>query len=211
AVALAVRGLMRPARDLVAAAGRVSRGELLAPLPVRGPHQMREITRAFNRMQERLGRLVGDRTRMLAAISHDFRTPITPLRLRAELIDDESVRLPMLQTLAEMRSMVDATLQFAQDDAHPEPTVDADLHDIAAQVIAAQRAQGRDVDWADHPGRCWPYRCRPLALKQALTNLVDNAVRYGACARVRLRPLEGGARVALEVLDAGPGIPPDAR
>lgn len=211
AVALAVRGLMRPAKALVAAAGRVSRGETVEPLPLTGPLEMREITHAFNQMQLRIGKFVDDRTRMLAAVSHDFRTPITSLRLRTEMIEDEALREPMLRTLREMRSMVDATLQFARDDAEHEPTIDTDLRDLADEVIAGQRAQGRDVAWEVEPSPCWPYRGRPIGIKRALTNLVNNAVRYGEHARLRLVLLPDGTHVALEVQDNGPGIRPGAR
>ncbi|RZJ09011.1 MAG: HAMP domain-containing protein [Haliea sp.] len=208
AVGLAVRNVARPGRALVAAAGRVSRGERVEALKVEGPREMREIVQAFNQMQLRIARFVDDRTRMLAAISHDFRTPITSLRLRAELLEDEAVRLPMVRTLDEMRCMVDETLQFARDDAFDEPTDDVDLQGLLDEVIEDQQTLGRDVRWAAEPQALAPYRCRPLALKRAVSNLIDNAVRYGHRARVRLgTPAEHGS-LHVDVEDDGPGIAP---
>src|SRR5262249_59570986 len=87
------------------------------PLPITGPREIQETTAAFNAMQERLLRFVRDRTRMLAAISHDFRTPITSLRLRAEMVENEALKSAMTRTLDEMRDMVEATLSFASEGA----------------------------------------------------------------------------------------------
>ena len=209
AVGIAVRNVARPGRALVAAAGRVSRGERVDPLKVEGPSEMREILQAFNQMQLRISRFVDDRTRMLAAISHDFRTPITSLRLRAELLEDDAVRLPMVRTLDEMRCMVDETLQFARDDAFNEPTDNIDLRVLLDEVIEDQQILGRDVRWSGEAAQPALYRCRPLALKRALSNLIDNAVRYGHRARVRLGVPGDGATLHVDVEDDGPGISPD--
>src|SRR5262249_12014793 len=116
-VALFVGWITRPVRALAQAAEQVGRGERTDPLPVTGPSEIQERTAAFNAMQERLLRFVRDRTRMLAAISHDFRTPITSLRLRAEMVEDEGIRSAMTRTLDEMRDMVEATLSFASESA----------------------------------------------------------------------------------------------
>lgn len=209
AVAVAVRSVARPGRALVAAAGRVSRGERVESLRIEGPSEMREILLAFNQMQTRLARFIDDRTRMLAAISHDFRTPITSLRLRAELLDDEALRLPMVRTLNDMRAMVDETLRFARDDASQEASDDVDLCGLLDEVIADQKSLGRDVRWAEDPVTLAPYRCRPLALKRAFANLVDNAIRYGDRARVRLSLKDEDAALQVDVDDDGPGIAPE--
>lgn len=208
AVGLAARGLLRPGRALVVAAGRVSRGERVEPLRIEGPREMREILQAFNQMQARIARFVDDRTRMLAAISHDFRTPITSLRLRAEMIDDAALREPMVRTLDEMRSMVDETLQFARDDAQREPTHDTSLNTLLDELIADRQALGHDVRWADAPAASLSYRCRPVALKRAVGNLIDNAVRYGHEARVRLSLGERDQQLRIDIDDRGPGIAP---
>ena len=117
-----VRRLTRPMAELAAAAERLGRGETVPPVPERGPADVRETTRAFNRMHARLQRFVQDRTRMLAAISHDLRTPITSLRLRAEFIEDEEIRQKILETLDDMQRMAEATLAFAREEAAQEDT-----------------------------------------------------------------------------------------
>lgn len=211
AVVVIVRSVARPGRALVAASGRASRGERVEPLVVEGPREMREIVRAFNQMQLRISRFVEDRTRMLAAISHDFRTPITSLRLRAELLQDESVRTPMIRTLDEMRCMVDETLCFTRDEALHEPTATVDLHALLEEVIAEQRALGHDVRWAAAPAPLAPYRCRPLSLKRAVANLVENAVRHGQRARLTLALHGDPPTLHIDVDDDGPGIAQDSR
>jgi signal transduction histidine kinase len=206
-VFLFVRRILRPIKALAHAAERVSRGELVEPLAVTGPAEAREVTTAFNLMQERLRRFVEDRTRMLAAISHDLRTPITSLRLRAELVDDPQLRAAMVRTLEEMRVMVEETLRFARDDARSEDTREVDLQALLRDVVEEQSAQGRDVQLRGGGGAL-PYRCRPVNLKRAVSNLVDNAVRYGRRARLALS-VEAGGTLRIHVDDDGPGIAAD--
>ncbi|MBB5392134.1 MULTISPECIES: ATP-binding protein [unclassified Herbaspirillum] len=207
-VFLFVRRILRPIKALAHAAERVSRGEQLGPLPVSGPSEAREVTAAFNLMQERLTRFVEDRTRLLAAISHDLRTPITSLRLRAEMVEDAQLRAAMIRTLEEMRVMVEETVRFARDDARNEDTREVDLHALLRDVAQEQLAQGHDVHLrSDAPGAL-PYRCRPVGLKRAIGNLVDNAVRYGQRARLAVFPAAGGS-LLIHVDDDGPGIAAD--
>ena len=197
---------LRPIKALAEAAERVSRGERIGPLPIVGPSEAREVSAAFNLMQDKLTRFVDDRTRLLAAISHDFRTPITSLRLRAELIDDPQQRAAMTRTLDEMRVMVEQTLNFAQDDAAIEATREVDLRAVLQEVVAEHHGLGRDV--ALTPGPALPYRARAVSLKRAVGNLVDNAVRHGGFARVRIGRDDTGIRI--EIDDGGPGLPVDA-
>ncbi len=222
-VALFLRRILRPVKALAQAAERVSRGEEVAPLPLTGPQEAREVSAAFNLMQQRLRRFVEDRTRMLAAISHDLRTPITSLRLRAELVDDAALRTAMIRTLDEMRVMVEETVRFARDDAHAEATREIDLAELLQELAQEHGSQGRDVQITvqknaqqkvqnnvlheplaqqDAPLR---YRCRPVHLKRALSNLVDNAVRHGQRARLSLI-VEHDGSLSILVDDDGPGI-----
>ncbi|KAF1044715.1 ATP-binding protein [Xylophilus sp.] len=203
--ALSARRLLRPSRTLVEAAGRVSRGERVEPLPLEGPQEMRDMIQTFNDMQARLRCFVEDRTRMLAAIGHDFRTPITSLRLRAELVEDAALRAAMVRTLDGMTAMVDETLRFARDDAADEATETVDLRQLIDAQVQEQAALGHDVHWAGD-ALPLPYRCRPASVQRAFGNLLDNAVRYGRRARVRLLPA-AGTSVHIEVEDDGPGIP----
>jgi signal transduction histidine kinase len=154
-------------------------------------------------MRGRLQRFVQDRTRMLAAISHDLRTPITTLRLRAEFIDSEETRAKILETLEEMQRMTEATLAFAREEAATEETRRVDLAALVDSVCADLADLGQDVTFSG-PERL-TYDCRPLSLKRALRNLIENAVAYGERARVALVASEDALCVVID--DDGPGIP----
>jgi signal transduction histidine kinase len=203
AVVLAVRRVTRPMAKLATAADALGRGEATPPLPEVGPADVRGTVRAFNRMQARLKRFVDDRMRMLAAVSHDLRTPITSLRLRAEFVEDEETRERMLETLSEMQRMVEATLAFAREEATSEETRVVDLAALIESTAVDLADLGADVQ-VSHAGRL-PYACRPLGLRRALRNLIENAVRYGDCARVSLEPGRDEHRIVID--DDGPGIP----
>jgi signal transduction histidine kinase len=204
-VALMVGRITRPMRALAAAAEHVGRGEMVPALPVRGPSEIRKTVEAFNAMGERLSRFVRDRTRMIAAISHDLRTPITSLRLRTEFVEDETLKRDMVRTLDEMQAMTDAALAFAREDESVEETRNTDLAALIEGIVDDQAALGQDVAYAGPERLTW--RCRPMSMKRAIANLVENAVRYGGKARVRLS--ESGAEARVIVEDDGPGIPED--
>lgn len=204
-VILAVGRVTRPMARLAEAADAFGRGEALRPLAEEGPADVRRTVQAFNRMQERTRRFVEDRTRMLAAIGHDLRTPITSLRLRAEFIEDDETRTRILATLDEMQRMVEATLRFAREEAEAEPTRVVDLGALLQSTVDDFADMGGAVELVE-PGRL-PYACRPLALRRALRNLIENALRYGERAWVRLA--QDRATISIIVEDEGPGIPPD--
>jgi signal transduction histidine kinase len=206
AVVLAVRRVTRPMARLAVAADALGRGEATPPLPEVGPADVRGTVRAFNRMQARLKRFVDDRTRMLAAVSHDLRTPITSLRLRAEFVEDEETRERMLDTLGEMQRMVEATLAFAREEATSEDTRVVDLAALVESTALDLADLGADVTFT-LPGRL-PFACRPFGLRRALRNLIENAVRYGERARVSLEPGREEHRIVVD--DDGPGIPEDS-
>jgi len=199
------RSVMRPLNALAQAAARISRGDTLAPLVEQGPHGVRGITRAFNLMQARVQRFMRDRTQMLAAIGHDLRTPLTSLRIRAELIEDAAVRDAMRATIDEVVAMAEETLCFARDDAVDAASANVDLHALVDEVVAHARVAHKPVAWT--PGRApLVWRCRPLHIKRILGNLLDNAVRYGKAA-VHIEADATQLRVVVE--DDGPGIAPD--
>jgi signal transduction histidine kinase len=204
---VAARRLTAPLARFAAAAERLGTEGTAERLPETGPTELRVATRAFNRMQERLARFVEDRTRMLAAISHDLRTPLTRMRLRAELVEDPVQQAKMLADIAEMESMIGATLAFARDDARREPAGPIDLAALLGEIAEENREAGRQVSFAGPPS------CRilgrRLALRRAVGNLVDNAVTYGGTARIRLLP--GDGEVHVEIEDDGPGIPRESR
>lgn len=197
------RRVVRPVKNLGLAAEQAGRGETPAPVKEEGPADIRETIRSFNTMQERLTRFVEDRTRMLAAISHDLRTPITTLRLRAEFIEDKDIQAKILQTLDEMQKMTEATLDFAREESLREDTRTVDLSSLISSVIDDMTELGEDVIF-DGVDKC-PYDCRPMALKRAIRNLVENATKYGKRARISLEDRDDTIIIAIE--DNGPGIP----
>lgn len=198
-----VRRITRPLNRLAAAAEKLGRGEAVADLPETGPDQFRATTRAFNLMNRRLQRFVSDRMRFLAAVSHDLRTPLTSLRLRSEFIDDEETRTRMLATLDEMTQMVDAVLDFVREDTRSEATDRVDLASLVESVCDDFSDLGLPVELTPPP-KLPEVVCRPLSIKRALRNLIDNAVKYGNRATVSVEPGRGG--VTLYVDDDGPGL-----
>ncbi len=197
------RSIARPMRRLAVAAEALGRGESVKPLPESGPDDIRQTAEAFNRMQERLERFVQDRTRMLAAISHDLRTPLTSLRLRAEFVTDHDVQEKMLKTIGEIQTMTEAALAFVREEATAEATRTVDLSALVESLCDDLAELGHNVTFID--GTAINYRCRPDALRRAIRNLIENAVRYGECARVSVLLTAKSVDIAVE--DDGPGIP----
>lgn len=205
AVLLVARRIAEPLRHLAEAAERLGRGEAVAELVEHGPQEVRRAARAFNQMQGRLRRFVEDRTRMLAAISHDLRTPIATLRLRAEEIDDDEAREGVLRPLEELSALAEATLAFAREEGAEEARK-ADLASLVESVASDLAELGRAVIFEDAPRT--PLVCRASSLRRAVRNLIENAVAYGGSAQVSLRPdPERRGHVQLVVDDQGPGIP----
>lgn len=202
-IIILIRHVTRPIEKLAVAADAFGRGEDVNPVPVSGPAEIRQAIEAFNNMRERLSRFVLDRTKMLAAVGHDLRTPITTMRLRAEFIEDDETRARFLSSLEEMQHMTEAALSFAKEEAAAEPTKTVDLNALVQTVCSDQADMNRDVRY-DENGRLL-YRCRPNSLKRAVRNLVENAVIHGKCARVSLN---GPAKdISITIEDDGPGIP----
>jgi signal transduction histidine kinase len=164
---------------------------------------VRRATRAFNTMQTRVKRYIQDRTQMLAAISHDLRTPITRLRLRAEFVDDDEQRGKMMNDLNEMEAMIAETLVFARDDAANEPASHIDVAAVVANLCGELRFSGREVTYTGLDS--FEFLTRPLAFKRAINNLVDNALKYGRTAHVTLAPTASELRIYVD--DTGSGIP----
>lgn len=201
--ALVVYHLVQPLRVFSRAAERLGVDIHAPSLPESGPQEVMHATRAFNEMQERILKLIDDRTRMLAAISHDLRTPITRLRLRADFIEDEEQSEKALRDLDEMESMISSLLSFARDDASEEPREIVDLVALLQSVCDDMEDIGSAVTFIGE-GRL-PYSCSRLALRRAFTNLLENAIRYGA--RARLTFSKSDDRVVVHIDDDGPGIP----
>ncbi|MDE0050700.1 MAG: ATP-binding protein [Rhodospirillales bacterium] len=196
------RRMAKPMRGLAAAAGRLGRGEAVEDLAEAGTVETRETVRAFNLMRARLDRYVRDRTAMLAAVSHDLRTPITSLRLHAEFVEDAETRSKILAALDEMQRMTEDALAFIREDMQREETRTVDLHALVDSVAADLAELGHDIAVADS-GRVLAV-CRPAALRRALRNLLENAAVYGGRATVRIERDNDEIRVVVE--DEGSGI-----
>ena len=199
------RSAARNLSQFSAAADAVGRSVDAPLLPETGPREVRLAAKAFNRMQERLRRFVTDRTQMLAAISHDLRTPLTRLRLRAEFVDDEAQRQKMLNDIAEMEAMIAATLAFARDDAVREPRAQQDLDQLLDQLASDLCDSGYPVNY--EPGEPVIVSCSPGGIRRALANLAENAVKYGDVAHLSLA--RDGDTATILIDDDGPGIPPE--
>lgn len=198
----ATRALRRPLSGFAAAAESFSLDDKAAALPERGPEEVRAVAKAFNRMRDRIRALVADRTRMLAALGHDLRTPITRLRLRSEFIADAEMRGQMLRDLDQMKRMTEGVLPFLRDGQQRPAATCVDLAS-GLQTICDQFADmGHCVDYIG------PRQLAIMAssdeLHRAVSNIVDNAVRYGRTTQVRLTATPEA--VTIEVEDDGPGI-----
>jgi signal transduction histidine kinase len=198
-----VRRVTAPLASLAVAAEQLGRDVTAPPLPESGTIETRQASRAFNDMQTRLRSLIESRMRMLAAISHDLRTPLTLLRLRAENIEDTQERSKMLTTISEMDAMLGSTLQFARDEAVNEPRRPTDLAALLQSIVDDMSDAGIPV--AMEPAEPIVYECRPIALKRAVTNLIDNAAKYGKSARATLKVTPKTIEIVID--DEGPGIP----
>ncbi|SEH30446.1 sensor histidine kinase [Magnetospirillum fulvum] len=206
AALVAVRKATLPFAVFAAAAERLGVDVGAPPLAVTGPREVRRAAHAFNVMQDRIVRFVQDRTQMLAAISHDLKTPITRLRLRAEFIEDDEQRAKMLADLAEMEQMIASTLAFARDDAASEPRQRLDLATMVQGMLEDLEDMGVACSYTGPDSLV--IAARPVALKRAIANLLDNAVKYGGRAGVGLTT--GGGEILLTIDDDGPGIPEDS-
>jgi signal transduction histidine kinase len=198
--------LTAPLSSFAKAAENFSLNGAAAPLPERGPAEIRSVAKALNRMRERITALIDDRTKMLAAISHDLRTPITRMRLRSEFIEDEAHRGRMLDDLDQMRSMLESVLSFLRNDGKLESMTLVDIATTLQLVTDQFGDMGHKIAY-DGPGHAMA-TVRPDDLHRSITNLVENAVKFGAEATIRL--IVSPDTATIEIEDDGPGIA-DAR
>ena len=200
---VAVRWVTGPLTVLADAAERLGENINRPPIPEAGPAEVQRAARSFNAMQQRLSRSIAERSRVLTAMSHDLKTPITRMRLRTDMLEDDAVREKFDRDLAEMEQMVTQTLEFMRDATDTEPVQRVDLMALLESLQADYEDMGKEVRIAGRVSR--PLGARPVALRRCVTNLVDNAIRYGA--RATIDVAEEADRVTLRVLDEGPGIP----
>ena len=199
---VAVRWVTRPLSALANAAEKLGEDINRPPLPETGPLETQRAARAFNTMQQRLSRYIADRTRIFTAMSHDLKTPITRLRLRAEMLDDVALRAKFAKDLLEMEAMVTQTLDFMREASTQEAVQPVDAMALLESLQTDYQDTGSEVEIEGNAAQ--PYPGRPLALRRCLTNLLDNAIRYGGRATVKVE--DAAARLTIHILDDGPGI-----
>jgi two-component system osmolarity sensor histidine kinase EnvZ len=204
--ALTARTMARPVERLAKAARRFGTDPHAPAIAAAGPIELLGTIQSFNAMQAQIGRFVADRTVMLAAISHDLRTPLTRMRLRAELIEDQTQQRNFFRDVDEMQIMVDSALAFFRDDARHEPLTAFDLPELLKSIVDDYGDQGVVLSYLgpDHAS----FLGRPLALRRVFANLVDNAVKYATPPEITLRFTERGAEITVQ--DRGQGIPSEA-
>lgn len=204
AISVLVIGWMtRPLRRFAAAARQLYHGTDRVEVPETGPQEIRDAAVAFNEMQARIRKLVAARTQTLAAVSHDLKTPLTRMRLRAEVLADRAQAEGLVADIRDMERMLDQTLAHLRGDRRDEETRPLDLATLLATLAdqAADRGEAARLiapDTAVIDGR-------PMALKRAFGNLIDNAIKYGGQAEITVQAGEGA--VTVTIADAGPGIP----
>jgi len=202
-VMLAVREATKPLQKLAQAADTLGIDLDAPPLAETGPTETRRAAQAFNHMQERIRRLLGERSRALAAVSHDLRTPLTRLRLRTELVEDPKLRSQMEADLEAMAAMLDATLDYLRDIGDKEPPCLIDINALVHSLIDDASILGQEIQLEGEART--PYSGHLTGLRRALQNLIDNAFKYGRSARIRIEDSSYVLRLAVE--DEGPGIP----
>ncbi|KNY13463.1 histidine kinase [Shinella sp. SUS2] len=200
---LGLRRITGPLRHLVKAAEEMGIDGPAFSMPRGGPDEVRALSDAMERMQARISGMVADRTRMLAALGHDLRSPITALRLRAEMVDDDETRERMAATLDEMQDMVEATLAYARGVSPDQPMEPTDISRLLLDLASELSETGPQVVTGTMEPVTLPLRRTPM--RRALRNLIENAQRYGGEAVIGLSRM--GSDVVISIDDTGPGIP----
>jgi signal transduction histidine kinase len=206
AIALFVtaRGITRPLSELVLAANSVGRDLRQPRLAERGARELRQAARAFNTMQDRLQRYLDSRSRVLAAMSHDLKTPLTRLRLQVEMLDDSAGQVKIGKQLDEMESMVNGALALFRGLDDNEAFTPLDVNELLSTLQSEFAEMSAEVSVEGRAVRS--ILGKPQALRRCLTNLIANAVKFGARAHVSV---EDGPALVIRVRDEGPGVPED--
>lgn len=203
---IGVRSVVKPLQKLRQAADGLGRDIERPPLEETGPAEVKDTAKAFNTMQKRLRNYIKDRADILAAVSHDLKTPLTRIRLRTDLMDDAELRTKTQKDLDDMESMVSATLDFMRGTETRESTQRMDLMSLLESIREDFHESGETIELKDK--QIEPYLGKPLALKRCFVNLIENAVRYGG--RADLNLVDSREKVVISICDNGPGIPEDA-
>lgn len=205
-ILVVVHRVVRPLRVLSGKAESFGRNLYTAPLPEDGPTEVREAARAFNKMQERIRAGVGQHERILAAVAHDLRTPLTRIRLRVESMDPASpLRAKLLGDIDILGGIMANSAELTRGSARDEAAVRMDMNALLDSLVSDRQDMGQDVSLEGSCAR--PWTVRPNSFRRCLSNLLDNALRYSGSVRIQLR--EKDDILQIDVLDDGPGIPPD--
>lgn len=202
-IAILVRRQTRPLKRLALAAGHLPLDESRPPLQEQGSAEIVAVTRAFNSMRDRIRRYISDREQLFTSISHDLKTPITRLRLRVELLDDDETRAKFERDLQELELLVKGALQCMKDTDLHENVEPIDINQLLRHIADPYLGGGQCVR-IEGEARAL-YRGKPLALKRCIGNLLDNAIKYGE--RVTVRVEDSPEQLLLQLDDEGPGIP----
>lgn len=194
-----------PLQRLASAAAALGDNLQGAPMPVTGPLEVQRAAEAFNAMQQRLQRHLGERTQMLAAITHDLQTPVTRLRLRLENVTDDALRERLVGDLAAMQALIREGLELARSAESAEQRAALDLDSLLESIVEDAAEAGADARFEQGSGVV--LMLRPLAMHRLFSNLVDNAVTYGHSARVSVE--QTAEHVVVRVRDSGPGLAED--
>jgi two-component system osmolarity sensor histidine kinase EnvZ len=196
----------RPLAALTAAAAELAAGKRPLPLTEAGAIELKTLAGAFNRMTLALQRAEAERALLLAGVSHDLRTPLSRMRLAAEMLEstDRTIREGMVQDIEDMDAIIDQFLDFARDEAGESIDADGDVNAIVQAVVERYARRGKPVSARVH--QLSPIALRPMAMQRMLVNLVENALRYSGTA-VEIETHQNAEHVAISVMDRGPGIP----
>lgn len=197
------RQLITPLKQLAKAAKRFSDEMHTTPVPLTGPKEVREAAQSFNHMQAHIQRFVEERMQLIAAISHDLRTPLTRLRLRVESLLDAEQKQKALSDIDDMSAMIQSTLVFIREDSVKESNIKTDIASLICSICDDSSDTIGPAQYIG-PSHC-VLNCKPIAIKRTISNLVENAIKYGQQAKVELRSEE--QQIKIMVTDQGPGIP----
>lgn len=202
-VVLSVKRIIRPLNELADNAKKLGLGESIEPIQEQGPEDVQHAVKAFNQMLLRLNKMVTHRARSLAAMSHDLRTPLTSMRLHAEFISDEVTQDKIIEKLDEMEHITKATISFAKQDSWLEKSRKVDICALIESLCLDLSDIGLNVtcDITDKIN----YSCRPVALKRAFSNLIENGVKYGKSVDVSI--FKNDKSINIIIADQGQGIP----
>jgi signal transduction histidine kinase len=202
---IGARWLAHPIDQMARAAKKLGESLEQAPLDeTKGPAEIRQAAHVFNQMQAQIRQQIAERNRFLAAVSHDLRTPLTRLKLRAEKISDEDLKAATQADINEMTAMIDATLNYLRGDESPEKPCMLDVASLVHSIAENAEELGEIVTVS---GSAAPILAQPMALHRCLNNLIENALRYGGRADITLN--DAGDKLIISIRDAGKGIPED--